>query len=324
MLDLTLMPNYYFNNVVFFNNIDDIFATMNKFERVSLFCRVVELGSYSSAAQERGMSRSAVSRSINQLECDLQVQLFNRTTRSLSLTEAGRELYKEGERILRDFEALEDKLRQDRTEVKGLIRIGVPGPLNDRYILKQIENFQELYPEVSIFLQVSEGISDLYKDDLDIVIRMGLLKDSSLKAVKLADMSFTTACSQSYIDKNTIPVIPSDLSEHNVLCFRDQGRGTSTTFYNGRKVVKVPLSGNFSADCGKSLRAMAKKGHGIVCMPTILIKDELENKELMPILRDWQPVNSEHSGIYLLFHPDRQPLQRIRAFIDFMKQVKLD
>ena len=296
-----------------------IFTTMNKIENLQIFCRVTELGSYSEVARERHMSRSSISRVITDLEKQFAVQLFKRTTRSLQLTDAGKELYEESERLIRQFEAIQDRLSRNRTQVKGLLRVGVPGPLSQRFILPDLPLFSKSFPDISLFFKVSENLSDLYKDELDLIIRMGPMRDSSLMAVKISDLDIILAASPDYLVENSISH-PNDLKSQNCLCFRGRGRGTNWTFESGSRKAKVSVRGNFAADCGYSLRDTATAGIGIVAMPKPLIKNELESGLLIRLLPDWEIVSSGSDwSIHILYHQDRQQLNRVRAFIDFFK-----
>ena len=293
---------------------------MDKVESLKLFCRVADIGSYSEVARERFTSRSGISRSISQLEKYFGVQLFKRSTRSLVLTDAGKELYIEAEKLLRQYEAMEDRIRRDRSSVKGLLRVGVPGPLSERFILPDLKLFQEKYPDIQLFFQVSESLSDLYRDELDLVIRMGALQDSGLMAVKLSDLSFELVASPSFLENHNIDE-PAKLKEVDCLCFRGRGRGTNWSLTRNNEKVNLSVSGSFAANCGYTLRSMAVNGHGVIGMPRPLIKEEIESKKLVRIFEDWQlSVNFESWGIHLLYHADRHQLNRVRAFIDFMKE----
>jgi DNA-binding transcriptional LysR family regulator len=294
---------------------------MDKIDSLQLFCRIADLGSYSEVARERHISRSGVSRAITQLEQRFGIQLFKRSTRSLALTDAGRELYAEAERLLRQFETMEDRMCRDRSEVKGLLRVAVPGPLSERYILPDLEQFHQRFPQIKLFLQVSENLSDLYRDELDMTIRMGSLPDSSFMAVQLSTLSLTMAASPDFIKKHAPITHPQQLKDLNCLCFRGRGRGTNWHFKKDNLHESTPVNGFLTADCGYTLRAMAVAGHGIVAMPTPLIKEELEKGELIPVMPEWQlDVNDSPWGIHLLYHADRQQLNRVRVFIDYMKE----
>ena len=293
---------------------------MDKIKGLQLFCRVADLGSYSEAARERFISRSGVSRVISNLEAHFGVQLFKRSTRSLILTTAGKELYLEAEKILLQFEAMEDRIRRDRSEVKGILRVGVPGPLSERYILPDLDKFYNRFPKIKLSFQVSESLSDLYRDELDLVIRMGPLKDSSLMSVCLSPLSFVLTGSPEFLKGKSI-IEPEDLKRVSCLCFRGGGRGASWSFRRGKERASVSVSGKFSASCGYTLRNMAVSGHGLVAMPRPLIRNELESGKLIKVMGDWElESNREDWGIHLMYHADRNPLLRVRAFIDFMKE----
>ena len=225
---------------------------MDKIESLKLFCRVADLGSYSEVAREQFTSRSGVSRTISSLEKHFGVQLFQRSTRSLSLTDAGRELYRESEKVILQFEALEDRIRRERSEIKGVLRVGVPGPLCQRWILPDLDKFHHRYPGIKLAFQVSETLSDLYKEELDMAIRMGPLRDSSLMSVRLSSLSFVLAASPEYLKGRRLNN-PRDLKEHNCLCFRGRGRGVNWNFVKGREKVSVSVSGDFAAACGYTL-----------------------------------------------------------------------
>ena len=309
------------NNDYILDIIVEEFSPMDKIESLRLFCRVSEVGSYSEVAREKHMSRSGISRAISLLEKQFDVQLFKRSTRALSLTDAGKELYTEAERLIRQFETMEDRLRRDRSQASGLLRIGIPGPLAERYILPELLLFNQRYPDIKLFFQVSENLSDIYKDELDMIIRMGPMRDSSLLAVQLSKLSLTLSASPKYLSEHPDITHPKQLKDHNCLCFRGRGRGTTWEFINDNQQVSVPVSGYFSADCGYSLRSMAIQGQGITAMPTPLQKSELESGLLRPVFKDWQlHMPNSPWAVHLLYHADRHQLNRVRAFIDFMKE----
>ena len=151
---------------------------------------------------------------------------------------------------------------------------------------------------------------------------MGRLQDSSLKMVRLGPMSFTVCATEGYLAAHGEPLYPTDLRQHNCLCFRGRGRGSNWHFFQGDKQLDVPVSGHLAADCGNTLRYIALQDQGIIAMPTSLLQRELQNGRLKPLLTEWTVNNAgnEENGIYILYHPDRTQLQRIRAFIDFFKE----
>ena len=293
---------------------------MDQLKAMTIFCRVQELGSYSAVALDLAITRSAVSKSVSQLEKYLNIKLINRSTRKLHFTEAGQEYYREAKRLLDKHQSLEDQMRRDRSEIEGLIRIGVPGPLVHRKLIPQLPQFLVMHPKVQINMQISEHLADLYKDNLDLVIRMGPLHDSNLNVIQLADLGFSVVASPEYL-KNSPPIQhPQDLKSHNCLCFRGQGRGTQWSFTQHSTKSTVKVNGNISADCGITLRQLAVQSLGITCLPTALIEDELANKTLVPLLANWTlQVFDQTASIHLLFHPDRSMPLRLRSFIDWLK-----
>ena len=295
---------------------------MDQLKAMKIFCRVAELNSYSKVSKEQGLSRSAVSRMMTQLEDNLAVKLMNRSTRTLHLTEAGQEFYSESQKLLQAHEALQDRMRQGKSQAKGILRIGVPGPLSERYLLPDLADFFQRYPEVKVSLVVSENLSDLYHDELDLVIRMGPLRDSSLGLIELAPLSFTMAASPAYLKQHGTPKSPQELIDHQCLCFVAHGRGTRWRYMKNGNAGEVAVDGQFSADCGYSLRAMAVAGQGILSIPTPLIQQELDEGSLIPFLEDytWGMDPKNNGSISVLYHRDRSLASRIRCFLDWLKE----
>ena len=293
---------------------------MDQLKAMKIFCRVHELGSFSAAARDLAISRSAVSKSIFHLEQYLGIKLLNRSTRQLHFTEAGSEYYREATRLLSAHATLEEQMRRDKSQVKGLIRIGVPGPLIHRKLLPEIADFCTQYPDVSINFKISEHLADLYKDELDLVIRMGPLHDSSLGVIQLAELPFTLAASPDFISKQGEPQSPNDLEDFNCLCFRGSGRGSQWRFKQGNIKKTVNVNGQISADCGITLRDLAINGNGIIYIPKVLIEKELANNSLIPLLEDWEiQAFDTPPSIHILYHRDRMMPRRTRSFLDWLK-----
>jgi DNA-binding transcriptional LysR family regulator len=294
---------------------------MDQLKAMKIFCRVQELGSYSAVALDLALTRSAVSKSVSQLEKYLNIKLINRSTRKLHFTEAGQEYYLEATRLLDQHQNLEEQMRRDRSEIEGLIRIGVPGPLVHRKLIPQIPQFLALHPKVQINMQITEHVSDLYKDNLDLVIRMGPLNDSNLNVIQLAALGFSIVATPDYLNNSSQLDHPQDLKAHNCLCFRGQGRGTQWKFTQEATKTSIKVNGNISADCGITLRQLALQSVGIVCLPTPLVEDEIANGSLIPLLPGWTlQVFDQTPSIHLLFHPDRTMPRRLRCFIDWLKE----
>jgi DNA-binding transcriptional LysR family regulator len=291
---------------------------MDLFEGMQAFCRTVERGSLSAAARDLGVSRSLISRRIGQLESELGAKLFHRTTRSLSLTHAGSRYYPEAERILTAVEQSRQQLCEDVMVARGLIRFGIPSTFGERYVVPELAGFLSENPDVRIFLQVSEGLSDLHADELDLVLRIGILDDSNFRGVRLFETDSVLAATPAYFANRPPLTCPEDLSDHNCFCYRDRGLGSRWHLRWKGKPVEVPVGGSFSADSGVSMREMAVRGLGVVLMPRCLIADELATGQLQQLLPE-ATRGLPKRGVWLVFHPDRfQPL-RVTRLIEYLQ-----
>ena len=291
---------------------------MDLFEGMQAFCRTVERGSLSEAARDLGVSRSLVSRRIGQLEAELGAKLFHRTTRSLSLTHAGSRYYPEAERILTAVEQSRQQLCEDVLVARGLVRFGIPSTFGERYLVPELTGFLEENPEVRISLQVSEGMSDLHADELDLVLRIGILEDSSFRGVRLFQTESVLAAPPAYFANRPSLKAPEELTAHNCLCYRDRGHGTRWQLRSKGKSIEVPVRGNFSADSGVSMREIAVRGVGIVLMPRCLIADELATGQLQQLLPA-ATAGLPKRGVWLVFHPDRYQPLRVTRLIEYLQ-----
>ena len=291
---------------------------MDLFEGMQAFCRTVERGSLSEAARDLGVSRSLVSRRIGQLEAELGAKLFHRTTRSLSLTHAGSRYYPEAERILTAVEQSRQQLCEDVLVARGLVRFGIPSTFGERYLVPELTGFLEENPEVRISLQVSEGMSDLHADELDLVLRIGILEDSSFRGVRLFQTESVLAAAPAYFANRPSLKAPEELTAHNCLCYRDRGHGTRWQLRSKGKSIEVPVRGNFSADSGVSMREIAVRGVGIVLMPRCLIADELATGQLQQLLPA-ATAGLPKRGVWLVFHPDRYQPLRVTRLIEYLQ-----
>ena len=187
---------------------------MNKVEEMKTFVQVVESGGISKAAAILGLAKSAISRRISDLEARLSVQLFNRSTRSLSLTDIGREFYQHCQRLLNDIDEVESNITSHHQKISGKIRLSAPLSFSIEHLAPAIKQFSERYPDVSFDLDLNDRRVNLIEENFDCAIRIGVLKDSQLVARKLFALKLSLLASQSYLDKHGIPSEISDLNQH--------------------------------------------------------------------------------------------------------------
>ena len=192
---------------------------MDKFEDLQAFVAVVEAGSFTAAAERLDAAKSAVSRRVSALEERLGVQLLRRTTRTLNLTDTGRSFYEHSARILADLDEAESAVQHEHGELRGTLRIALPMSFGVRHMCKPIAAFSRLHPQIRFDLNLNDRRVDLLEEGLDLAIRIGHLKDSSLIARKLFDANTVVCASPHYLKTHGTPESPEDLRNHDCLVY---------------------------------------------------------------------------------------------------------
>ena len=288
---------------------------MEPIDDMLLFSKLVELKSFTAVADTLQLSRSLVSKRITRLEDHLGVQLVNRTTRRVELTEAGRTYYQycvQIENIVQEAESVVSEIRQ---QPKGNLTINAPVTYGQIVLPSIIARFLKKYPDININLSLSDKFVDVIEGGFDIVIRIGQLKDSSLKARKVATTRLVIFANKNYLKKHGTPKTPQDLQQHNCLSYRNMaGAPNEWQFHRpmGKEVVYV--SGNFNAENGVPLYKAAQAGLGVAIQPQFVL-DGFDGKGIVTLLEDYTNVEL---GIYAIYPATRKPPLNTRVFIDFL------
>ncbi len=283
-----------------------------------IFTRVVEAGSFSEAGRQMGIAPSSVSRQINDLEDSLGTRLFQRTTRKLSLTEAGELYYERATRIVNEIEEAKLAVSQLDGTPTGILRLNVPGSLSRRYIVPIIVAFQGKFPGVEIVLLASDQVMDMIEHRIDLTIRLGTLSDSSLVARKIGSGRRVACASASYIQKAGKLKSPDDLVNHNCLTFRSNPGSNVWKFNNVKSVpTEVRVTGNLFGNDGETLVAAAVEGHGIILVPEWLVNCELREGTLKEVLTNYSSIPKE-TPLYAIYPRQRHLSPKVRTFIDFL------
>jgi len=283
---------------------------------LEVFAKVATAGSLSAAGRAMGLSQTMVTKHLAALEARLGAKLFHRTTRRLSLTDAGRSYLDSCERILAEIEAAEAAVAADRLEPRGLLRLNVPLAFGVRQIAPRLAAFARFHPHVTIELGLNDRQVDLAEEGWDLAIRIGNLRDSSLVARRLAACRITVCASPAYLAAHGTPRTVTDLAQHNCLGYTLAQAGSHRWMMGRRSEISVPISGNLRANNGDALLAAAIAGQGIVQQPTFIVADALRSGELVRIALDHPPT--EQLAVHAVYLPDRQPPAKVRAFIDFL------
>lgn len=287
-----------------------------------VFVKTVELGSFSQAAQQLNLSPSAVSRKIDALEQELEIKLFNRTTRQLILTDSGQLVLASAKQQLNAQQALITQLQERRSEPQGTITISVFESFGRIKLAPLLPHFMKQYPQVHIHLALDNQLVDLYRDEIDLAIRIGPSTDSTLRSKLLFKNQLVLCASPDYLARYGEPQHPSHLSEHSCLLLQPRPHAMKWHFYQGKKRQSVTVRGNFSTNGGSGVLEAACQGQGISLISKWSVQQELDNGQLVTILDQWRPAcyDSEQTHIYALFKDDQFMNPALRHLLDYLTQ----
>lgn len=291
---------------------------MDKFEDLQAFVAVVEAGSFTAAAERLDTTKSAVSRRVSGLEERLGVQLLRRTTRVLNLTETGRSFYEHSARILADLDEAEAAVQMEHGELRGTLRVALPLSFGVRHMCEPIAAFTKQHPKLHFDLDLNDRRIDLVEEGMDLALRIGHLKDSSLIARRLFEARTVVAASPHYLDTHGEPKRPEELRDHDCLAYSNLPDPDTWRWKDkDGKQHEIKVNVTLRASSGDFLATAAAHGMGIVIQPTFLASEEIRRGNLVPILTD---VEWPASPAYALYPPTRHLSYRVRAFIDFLAE----
>lgn len=286
-------------------------------ESIKVFLRVVELGSITAGGRDLRLTPAVASNRIKELEKRLGVRLFNRTTRKLGPTEAGRLFYDHARRVIEALDEAEAVVAGFAGTPRGAVRVSAPLGIGRRVIAPMVPEFNATYPDVQVQLRLSDRKIDMLEDRLDLAFFLGELQDSTLKLRKIASCPRVLVASPAYLDGHGTPKDPQDLLDnHNCLLLRfPRSPEYFWTLQAGENPIKLDVTGRFDADDGDVLTDWALAGHGIANKPRFDVESHLATGALREVLPDTPPMPSTFACLY----PHRK-LQdpKVRLFIDFV------
>ena len=290
---------------------------MDKLDAMNAFAKVVAAGSYAEAARRLGLTRSAVSKAVMELEQLLGARLLDRTTRRVAPTEAGRAYYERCVSILADVEETEIQISRLHDAPRGVLKINAPMSFGTRYLGGAVADFMARYPDLKIELILNDRVIDPLEEGVDVTVRIGALADSSLIARRLAPARLVLAAAPDYLERNGMPQSPEDLAHHRCLTYGHMAAVQRWTLVREGEAVTVPVTSRLCSNNGDVLRDAALSGNGIAQLPTFLIGPDIAAGRLKVVLGDWPPAPL---GIYALYAPNRYLAAKTRVFIDFISQ----
>jgi DNA-binding transcriptional LysR family regulator len=290
-------------------------ATMDIIEGMRTFAAVAAEKSFTDGAKRVGISTKLASKYVGQLEERLNAQLFYRTTRSVTLTETGAAYYDRCTPLLEQFDELEGLVQERQTELAGRIRITAPTGFGSSQLVRMLQPFQAAHPKVSVELHLSDHHVSVIEEGLDLAIRFGNLKDSTLVARKLMDMRVVCCASPEYLAACGAPQDPAALSTHNCLLQANGGNADIWEFKGADGTYPVAISGNFRANSPLAVAHMAADGLGIGRVPFYTAQPFVADGRLKLL---FEKEEAKVIGLYAVYPPSRHLTARIRALIDHL------
>jgi DNA-binding transcriptional LysR family regulator len=283
---------------------------------MNVFVRVAKAGSFAGGARDLDISRAMATKHIMHLEGRLGTRLFNRTTRSLSLTEVGASYLERCQQVLLDVEEMEAAVTHLQTEPRGGLKISAPPVIGATHIARAVSEFLKLHPDLNVEMILQSSPGDLIDDGIDLAIYLGALDDTSMFARKLASSSLVVCGSPDYLAKQGIPEIPEDLSRHSCLVNWAIPPKNKWPFKveTGYKVINV--SGRMQANVADPIRIAAINGLGLVMLPVYIVGRDIEKGRLVPVLESYSSPPLDVHAVY----PHRKYLSaKVRLFMDFLQ-----
>jgi DNA-binding transcriptional LysR family regulator len=288
---------------------------MDKLDAMRALVKVVASGSYAEAARRLGVTRSAVSKGVMELEQGLGARLLDRTTRRVTPTEAGLAYYERCVSILSQIEETEAQVSRLHDEPKGILKVNAPLSFGFLYLGKAIADFMIRFDDLKVELTLTDRFVDPLEEGADVTLRIGTPADSSLIARRIAPARLALVASPDYLSKHGTPEAPADLIDHRCLSY---GHTTSMQRWHlteKGEPISIAIGSCLSCNNGDVLRDAAVQGIGIANLPTFIVGDDIAAGRLKMVLPDNRPVDLT---IHALYAPNRYLAAKTRVFIDFL------
>ncbi|MGH8493738.1 MAG: LysR family transcriptional regulator [Moraxellaceae bacterium] len=289
---------------------------MHAISDLQLFVRVADTGSMSEVARQMSLTPAAASAAIKRLEAGLEATLFERSTRSLRLTQAGESFLGYCRQALELLDEGRASVKQGRENLEGMIHVAAPSDLARNVLRDAFNQFQSRYPGITLTLLLSDSMQNLYREHIDLSLRYGQLQDSSLVARKLADNRVIACASPAYLTQHGSPTTPAELASHNCLrLFRNGQLHSHWRFVRDGVAQDIEVSGDRAANDGALVKQWAMDGVGITFKSLLDIRAELASNKLVDLFPAWQ---QESYPLYAVMPSRQYQPARVRALVDFL------
>ena len=284
---------------------------------MAIFAAIAEKGSFTAAAKSLGRSKAFVSQQLTRLEEMLGMQLLFRTTRKLSLTEAGKVYLDYCQDIVRSATAAQQSIAALQGEMQGSICISAPNSFGEIMVSEVLFNFQEKYPEIQIDLDLSDDLQDLKEKGIDLAIRDDAVVDDDLVAIPLFNWNMLTVATKAYLDENGTPETPDDLKSHNCIGTKYRTRTAGWSYMIDGQIQRIKVDGDFTVNRNPLIKHTTLLGKGLARMPSYVVQQEIRTGQLIRVLGEFDPPALNFHLVYV--YPKAMPFRQ-RCLIDFIKK----
>lgn len=297
---------------------------MNTLALYSSFIAVVELGSFTKAAKQLGKTKAIVSRQVNQLEAELGQRLLNRTTRSVSVTDQGREVYQRLRHIMDEIANLKVDDKSTEETLSGRLRISAPQTFGELKLMPILPAFMEQHPHLNVELQLNDQYLDIVQEGFDLAVRVGILDDSNLIARQVSSIKQLLVASPEFLAQHDPITTPADLP--NLPCIHDSNRrsGSKWLFMKDGQTLATQIHPKLRVNGATAAAMAASQGLGLTVSPDFAVKSAIEQNKLVALLTDYQIDNIENVGVYAVYPHRRYTTRKVNLFIDYLLEHLAD
>ncbi|MBB1440045.1 LysR family transcriptional regulator [Shewanella sp. SG41-4] len=289
---------------------------MDSLDGLKTVIAVVETGSFTTASERLMISKALVSKYVGEVEDKLGVRLFNRTTRRLALTDAGKTYYERALPLVEEYEELLDSVTGEQSAPKGKLKISVPVTFGEMQLSPVINKFLTTYSDIQVNIQLTDRRIDMLEEGVDVVIRIGGVDDSNMVARQINTYPLILCASPAYLNQHGYPKTPNDITSHS--CIVDSnfriGKQWPLVSPNGT-VESIEVTSRIAANSPRAVMEIAKSGGGIALIPEFIVQDTLAQGLLLEVLPGYTTLEF---GLFAIFPHRRYLSKKIRCFIDFM------
>ncbi|BDC42697.1 LysR family transcriptional regulator [Paraburkholderia terrae] len=291
---------------------------MDRLAAMEIFVSVAEAGSFSAAAKRMNVGQPAISKSVAQLEERLGVRLILRSTRGLTMTDAGQRFYEHAKRAIQETDDAEQVVRDASDSLSGRLRVSAAVTFACLHVLPSLDAFLSRHPKLEIDLKLEDRIIDLLEEGMDVALRMGALTDSSMTARRIGRSPRLVVGTPDYFARAGVPTTPAELHRHQAIVYSQRGGGETWTFHQNDSDVDVTVSGRVRVSAAEGMRTAVLNGMGLAVASRWMFSPELASGKVEAVLTDWTLPAVD---LWAVFPSGRLVTAKARAFVEFVEEA---